>query len=270
LKQFVYHDRLRLVRNFATTAPLLCSTWAQTPNELVSAIRYQAALSIAEGAAFRLTDPNGTHLEGVIEPAFNEHHPWFTRYAITREEGHGYIPWPEWVVTPIRLNNTNGTYIFEQMFSWWSRYIGIPPYFSRPIELAITNGRITDIKGGSEADALSRFLLSMQKMLGDGVYDFNCLHFGVHPLAHVSEYECPVLLYRRMIEHSQSCNLHAHIGAPAPTASYPYWMHCTADIRRPTFKIGHKVIHDDGYLTALDDPLVKAIAGRYPGRPGTA
>jgi len=33
-----------MVRNFATTAPLLCSAWARTPHELVSEIRYQAAV----------------------------------------------------------------------------------------------------------------------------------------------------------------------------------------------------------------------------------
>jgi len=141
LKQFVFNEKVRLIRNFATTAPLLCTSWAQTPYELVSAIRYQAALSIVDGASWRLKDPNGTHLEGKIEPALNENHPWFPRYAITREEGKGYIPWPEWVVTPIRLDNTNGIFVFDRMMSWWSRYIGISPCFSNPIRLDIAEGK---------------------------------------------------------------------------------------------------------------------------------
>lgn len=268
LKQFVFKEKIRLIRNFATTAPLLCSSWAQTPYELVSAIRYQSALAIKEGAGWQLSDPNGTSLEGKIQPAFNENHPWFSRYAITREEGEGYIPWPEWVVTPIRVAAASGIFIFDRMLSWWSRYIGIPPCFKQPIRLNIADDKITRIEGGPEAEALKRFLASMQERLGRGVYDFNCFHFGVHPQARVSPHECPNLLYRRIIEHSHASNFHAHVGAPAPTAAYPYWMHCTGDIGQPTFKVGDTLIHDKGRLTTLDDPVVKAVAARYPGRPG--
>jgi hypothetical protein len=268
LKQYIFNEKIRFIRNFATTAPLLCSTWAQTPYELVSAIRYQSALPLVEGAKWQLTDPNETHLEGIIKPPFNPNHPWFTKYSLYREEGGGYLPWPEWVVTPIRVSDTNGIYIFDWMFSWWSRYIGISPYFEKSIRLNIVNGKITHIEGGDEAEALKRFLTFMYEKLGEGVYDFNCFHYGVHPQAKVSSYECPNINYRRMIEHSNACNFHAHVGAPSPTAAYPYWMHCTADIRKPTFKVGDTLIHDNGYLTALDDPIVKAIAEKYPGRPG--
>ena len=268
LKQFVFNDKIRLIRNFATTAPLLCTPWAQTPHALVRAIRYQAALDIVDGASWQLTDPNGTYLEGKIQPALNENHPWFPRYAITREEGQGYIPWPEWVVTPVRLEETNGVFVFDRMLSWWTRYIGISPCFSAPIRLDITDGKITRIEGGFEAEALKGFLSAMRARLGEGVYDFNCLHFGVHPQASVPPYVCPPVLYRRLIEHSHSSNLHAHIGAPSPTIAYPYWMHCTGDIRQPTFKVGDTLILDNGHLTVLDSPVVKTISEKYPGRPG--
>jgi hypothetical protein len=49
------------------------------------------------------------------------------------------------------------------------------------VQLAVKDGRITDIKGGDEAEALRRFLAEMRGRLGDGVYDMNALHFGVHP-----------------------------------------------------------------------------------------
>lgn len=268
LKRFVYNDKIRLIRNFATTAPLLCTSWAQTPHELVGAIRYRTALSITEGADWELSDSNGTHLKGKILPAYDKEHPWFTRYAITREEGNGYIPWPEWVVTPIRTSNTNGIYVFDRMLSWWSRYIGISPYFNNSIRLNINNNKITRIEGGDEAEALKSFLTVMKARLGEGVYDFNCFHFGIHPQAVISPHECPNVLHRRIIEHSHVSNFHAHIGAPAATAAYPYWMHCTGDIRQPTFKIGNTLIYDNGHLTTLDDPAIKAIAAKYPGRPG--
>ena len=268
LKQFLWEKQILMVRNFATTAPLLCSAWAQTPHELVSEIRYQAAVPIEAGLPWQLTDANGTHLEGTIGPAYNDEHPWFTKYTIRREEAGTYRPWPEWVVPPIYLSDTSGVFIFDVMLSWWSRYIGISPYFKKPIRLEIDNNRIVKIEGGSEAEALRRFLAAMTKRVGDGVYNFDCLHFGVHPQAAVSHSQCPHTIYRRLVEHAHSSNIHVHIGAPSPTADYPYWMHCTGDIRSATFRIGDTLIHDRGHLTALDHPDVRKVADKYPGRPG--
>ncbi|MFH0769481.1 MAG: hypothetical protein V1932_07985 [Chloroflexota bacterium] len=267
-KQFVWERNVIMVRNFATTAPLLCTAWAQTPHELVSEIRYQASLPFKEGLAWQLTDDNGTHLEGKIESAYDPTHPWFTTYSVRREEVGSYRPWPEWVFPPVRVSNTSGIYIFNIMLSWWSRYIGISPYFNKPIRLTIENSRIKKIEGGDEADALRRFLVSMRERLGDGVYDFSGLHFGVHPQAAVGAHQCPNLLYRRLIEHSHSSNIHVHIGAPPATPAYPYWMHCTGDIRTATFRVGDTLVHDRGHLTTLDNPAVLAVAAKYPGRPG--
>jgi hypothetical protein len=268
LKQFLWERKILMVRNFATTAPLLCTAWAQTPHELVSEIRYQASVPFKDGLPWQLTDDNGTHLEGRIAPPYNPNHPWFRTYSVRREEGGAYRPWPEWVVPIIRLTDTSGILIFDRMLSWWSRYIGISPYFNQPIRLTIENCRIKKIEGGDEADALRRFLASMGDRLGDGVYDFNCLHFGVHPQAFVGSHQCPNILYRRFIDHSHPSNIHFHIGAPPATSSYPYWVHCTGDIRKATFRVGDTLVHDRGHLTALDHPTVLSVAARYPGRPG--
>jgi hypothetical protein len=267
-KQFTWNEKKLFVRNFATTAPLLCTNWAQTPQELVNEIRYQSALQIREGASFELDDANGSHLEGKVLPAFHPNHPWFKTYAVRREESGYYRPWPEWVHPPIRISDTNGVFIFDCMLSWWSRYIGISPYFSKSIRLNIQNGQITKIEGGTEADALRRFLKSVHERVGDEAYSFNALHFGVHPQASVAPHQCPNILYRRIIEHSHSSNIHVHIGVPEATKEYPYWVHVTGDIRTATFKVGDTLIHDKGHLNALDHPAVKAIAAKYPGRPG--
>lgn len=268
LKRFLWERNIIMVRNFATTAPLLLTEWAQTPHELVSEIRYQAAVPIKEGLPWELTDDNGTHLEGKIEPPYDPNHPWFTSYTIRREEAGAYRPWPEWVVPPIYLSDTSGVFIFDRMLSWWSRIIGISPYFRKPIRLTIENCRIEKIEGGDEAEALKRFLALMVDRVGDGVYNFDCLHFGVHPQAAVGRHQCPNTLYRRLIEHAHSCNIHVHVGAPPATSTYPYWMHCTGDIRTATFRVGDVLIHDRGYLTALDHPKVLSVASKYPDRPG--
>jgi hypothetical protein len=268
MKQFLWEKKIIMARNFATTAPLLNTTWAQTPYELVSEIRYQAAVPFKEGEPFQLTDNNGSSLDGVIEPAYNPHHPWFKFYTIRREEGGAYRPWPEWVVPPVYLSKTSGVFIFDCMLSWWSRYIGISPYFRKPIRLTIEDCKIKKIEGGDEADALSRFLASQVERVGEGVYDFKCLHFGVHPQAYVGPHQCQSTLYRRLIEHGHACNIHVHVGAPPATDNYPYWTHCTGDIRTATLRVGDTLVHDRGHLTALDHPEVIKVAEKYPGRPG--
>jgi hypothetical protein len=265
-RELVNELKIPMVRNFATTAPLLCTAWAQTPYELVSEIRYQSSLAFKDRAKWQITDQNGTHLEGLISP--QPRYPSGMPYSSRREEAGYYRPWPEWVHPPIGVTDTCGILVFDRMLSWWSRYIGISPYFSQPVQLQIEDCRIKEIKGGHEAEALQRFLLAMQEKLGDGVFDFNCLHFGVHPQAQVTEHQCPSILYRRLIDHSHSSNIHVHIGAPPATKDYHYWMHCTGDIRTATFRVGGKLVHDRGHLTALDHPAVKAIEEKYPGRPG--
>ena len=290
-RKSAYQRDLRTVRNFATTGPLLCSAWARTPYELVSEIRYQTALNIKGDQPFRVTDDNGTHLEGVTLPpvtsavlsrssvdadssSANDSAKSVARptYAQRREEVGHYFPWPEWVHPYVRIANTNGMFVFDCMLSWWSRYIGISPYFEKSIKLTIENCCISKIEGGEEAKALKKFL-EMQKMrYGDMVYSFDAFHTGVHPQAIIAPHQCPNILTRRLIEHAHTSNLHFHIGAQSSGAvhppDYPYWMHCTGDIRAATLRVGDKLIQDRGHLTALDHPAVKAVAAKYPDRPG--
>jgi hypothetical protein len=104
--------------------------------------------------------------------------------------------------------------------------------------------------------------------LGESVHESDTLHSGVHPQAQAAAHRCPSELYRRLIEHSHSSNLHMHMGSPKANPSYPYWPHIAGDVRQPTFRIGDSAMHYVGRLTVLDDPAVRAVAARYPGRPG--
>ncbi|MFH1488971.1 MAG: hypothetical protein ABII06_08715 [Pseudomonadota bacterium] len=258
-------DDFIMVRNFATTAPLLCTAWAQTPHELVSEIRYQASVPFTVGLSWELTHENGTRLEGMIGPSDN---PLFPVYTTRRHEIGGYRPWPEWVTPPINITDTSGIFVFDRMLSWWSRYIGISPFFKEPIRLTIEKCRITGIEGGHEAEALRQFLDLMVSHLGDRVYDFTGIHSGVHPQTNVGPHQCPSLLYRRVIEHCGCSNIHTHIGAPPHTPAYPYWLHCTADLLGATWRVGDNLVMDRGHMTALEHPDVLAVAAKYPGRPG--
>jgi hypothetical protein len=108
----------------------------------------------------------------------------------------------------------------------------------------------------------------MEKKLGDSVYNFPEIHSGVHPCAVVPPQQCDHPLVRRIVDHSDACNIHVHIGAPWPRPEYPYWMHITGDVRKATWRVGDRLVHDRGHLTVLDHPKVKEIAAKYPDRPG--
>ncbi len=255
-----------LGRNYATTVGLLNSPWVQTPYELVCEIRYQACVPFGKGGMpYQITDENGTDIKGTIMPP---NHPRFTTYTRRRNEGPGYRPFPEWVFPPINVADTNGTIVFDRMLSWWSRYIGISPVFKEPIGLTIEKNRITRIEGGEEAVALRNFLKSMEPKLGPDAYNFPEIHSGVHPKADVAPQQCDHPLVRRIVDHSDACNIHFHIGAPWPRPEYPYWLHITGDLRTATWRVGDQLVHDRGHLTALDHPKVKEIAEKYPDRPG--
>jgi hypothetical protein len=268
MKDMANLDRIPHIHNFATTAPLLCTAWARTPYELVSEIRHEASLAFLPGQPLEMWDEKGTQLKAVVLPS-DMAALGFPTYDTWRHDNGGiYRPWPEWVFPPINLTEVNGTCVFDCMLSYWSRLIGISPYFSSSIKLTIEHNRIVEIEGGEEAQALKRFLVKMSETLGDGVYRFDHLHGGVHPQANVSPYQCPSVLHRRMIEHAHTCNIHVHIGAPDWTPSYKYWMHCTGDLRTASLRVGDKLVWDKGHLTALDSPAVKAVAAKYPDRPG--
>jgi hypothetical protein len=214
---------------------------------------------------YEITDDNGTHITGRVTPPS---HPRFPTYTRRRSEGPGYRPFPEWVFPPINVTDTNGTIVFDRMLSWWSRYIGISPVFKDPIQLTIEKNRITRIEGKKEATALRNFLKSMEPKLGQEAYNFPEIHSGVHPQAVVAPQQCDHPLIRRVVDHSESCNIHFHIGAPWPRPEYPYWLHITGDLRTATWRIGDHLVHDKGHLTALDHPKVKEVAAKYPDRPG--
>ena len=254
-----------LCRNFATTTGLLNSPWVQTPYELLCEIRYQACVPFGTGnLPYQLTDDNGTHIEGTIMPPS---HPRFPTYTRRRNEGPGYRPFPEWIFPPINIKDTNGTIVFDRMLSWWSRYIGISPFFKDPVRLTIENSRITKIEGKDEADAIRRFLKSMEPKLGQEAYNFPEIHAGVHPQPVVAPQQCNNILIQRIVDHSATYCIHFHIGAPWPRPEYPYWLHITGDLVKATWKVGDQLIHDRGHLTALDHPKVKEIAAKYPERP---
>ncbi|HZP26391.1 MAG TPA: hypothetical protein VFB90_05005, partial [Dehalococcoidia bacterium] len=151
LRDTLMQGHVSMIRNFATTTPLITSTYAQTPYELVSQIRYQVGAMFEEGAPYSITDANGTHLEGRIGAPMAQM-PW-TQWRSER----GSRPWPEWVHPPVAIEDSEGELVFDRSLSWWTRYVGLPPFFSQPVRATVRNGNIERYEGGPEADSLNNF-----------------------------------------------------------------------------------------------------------------
>jgi hypothetical protein len=263
LRQALDENNVVMVRNFATTAPLITSNYALTPSELVAQIRFQAGSMFKDGEPWTLTDPNGTNLSGTISaPTSRMHYTQWRRETL-------YRPFPEWVHPPITVRDTEGTLVYDRTLSWWSRYVGIPPFFSDPVRLTIERGYITKFDGGEEAKTLRRYLEVLADRFGDEVFSMSALHSGVHPNASVEPHQCSFNpLWERIIEHQHTSNVHFHIGSVPRGSDWPTNMlHITGDIRHATWQVGNVTVMENGRLSALDHPDVLAIAARHPDRP---
>lgn len=265
LRDLMTEHRSVFVRNMATTAGLLGSDWGRTPYELVSEIRIRTARLFGAGQRWTLTHPNGTSLSGTIRTPF----PPGRKYDDYRNEGF-YRPFPEGVFSPVNITDTEGTLVFDRTSPWWARYMGVAPHFADPVRLTVEKNRIRGFEGGEEAKATERFLASMAERVGEMMYETFALHGGVHPHAKIARHQCANDTYRNFIEHHHSSNLHLHLGVVPPERrkSYPYFVHVTGDLQGATLKLGNKLVYDNGHLCTLDLPEIKAIAARYPERPG--
>ncbi len=257
------------IRIFALTSKLLQTDWALTPYELVSTIRKVSSKPfMVDNTPFVLTDPNGTYLEGyTLIPTPRPGIPGVA-YGKPRHETGRYAPWPEWLHTQIRCRDINGVCTFNKMLGWWAIHIGIRPEWTDPVSVEIKDGVIKSITGGEEAEKIKSFMESMEDKVGEKIWLFDTFHFGVHPNAFVTEEECPHELHRRLIDHSNSHNIHFHLGSAPANDTYPFWVHITGDVQHATFKVGDTLVHDNGYLCALDDPEVMEVEAKYPDRPG--
>jgi hypothetical protein len=262
--QVLREHNVPMVRNMATTAPLMASVWAQTPYELVSELRFQAASMLEPGLPWTLTHPNGTSLKGTIGQISSA-----SRYASRRTEGI-YRPFPEGVFPALTTRDAEGTLVFEGTNPIWARHIGVPPEFETPIRVRVEGGQARDFEGGSEAETLRGFYAHLAKQLGDAAYQIRGVHGGVHPYARVSEHQCPDPTYRTFIEHHHWSSVHVHIGNSHLKADFPYNVHVTAEVRGATLKVGDNYVWKDGHLGSIDHPEVLKVAARYPDRPGLA
>jgi hypothetical protein len=256
--------KLPMVRNMATTAPLLCSAWARTPHDVVAEIRYRTAEMIKPGERFVLTHPNGTHVEGTVGVPGRGG----DQYAYWRKNGY-YRPFPDGIYPAVEPEDAEGVYIFDRMMPIWARNIGVPPKFSEPVRMTIEKSRIIKLDGGAEAKILSDFLVELAKVLGEeNAYAVRAPHGGVHPSALISAAQCPDEDYREFIASFHPSSLHLHMGRGGETKSFPYNLHTSLELRGATLTIGNQVVHDNGRLGVEEHPDVQAMVARYPDRPG--
>ena len=266
-----YDSGTWFIRLFPVTADLMQTKWAQTPSELVYMIRHISSepfMALNEATQFTMTDPNGTNLTGyTINPTKREGVPGMP-YDSWRKDSSHYLPCPEWVHPPINCSKVNGELYFDCMLPWWAMYIGIDSYWETPIKITVEDCKMVGIEGGVEAKKLYAFLKEMETKVGEKIWLFDTFHFGIHPNAKVTKYECPHDIYRRTIEHSDCSNVHWHIGSAGGRPGYNFYPHITGDIRNATLKVGDQLVYDRGWLCCQDDPRLAEIMKKYPGRPG--
>ena len=287
-----YDSGTWFVRLFPVTADLMCTKWAQTPSELVNNVRYISSEpfnACKEPVPFTMTDPNGTKLTGtIISPAYKDISKTGVPgmpYNSWRKDNSHYLPTPEWVHPPIDCKDVNGDIYFTEMLPWWAQYIGISPYWDEPIHITVENCKMVAIEGGNEAKLLYRFIKELETYTDERMWGFEKFHFGIHPNAKVTKYECPHDIYRRTIEHSNYNDVHWHVGSAGGNAKYNFYPHITADLLCPSLTLhfgdkkfvedgsgkeftGDYVVYKDGWLCCLDDPRLAEIMKKYPGRPG--
>jgi hypothetical protein len=268
-RKYIEEVKVWYVRMFPVTTSLLMTEWAQTPHELVIMVRHVSSDPFMNHMAkFVMTDPNGTKLEGhILDPVKRPGIPGMPYNSWRRDASH-YIPWPEWVHPPVNCKDVNGVLFFNCMLPYWSRYIGIPPAWEEPVRVDVKDNRMVKISGGKEADAITRTLKELEGKVGDGIWKFDTFHFGIHPNAKVTEDQCPNAVYRRIIDHSHTSNVHWHLGSAPANEKYNFYVHITADIRNCTLKINDKLVYDNGYLMCLQDKRVLEVAAKYPDLPG--
>jgi hypothetical protein len=257
--------KLPMVRNMATTAPLMMSSWARTPHDLIAEIRNRTAELVIPGEKWSLHHTNGTHLEGTVgpPPARGD------AYAYWRRDGY-YRPFPDGIYPAVNPVDTNGVLVFDQMMPVWARNIGIPVRFSTPVRITVEKNRMKTFKGGDEARAIEGFLHALARLVGEeDAFEIRGPHGGVHPHARVSASQCPDADYREFIESFHPSAVHMHLGQGGKSKSFPFNLHTAAEVRGgATLKIGDRLLHDNGQLGIRDHPGIKEIASRYGDRPG--
>jgi len=255
---------LPMVRNMATTAPLMMSDWARTPHDLIAEIRYRMGEFIVAGEPWEVTHPNGTHLKGTVGPGPRSR----PTYVYWRRDGF-YRPFPDGIYPAVDPVGCEGIYIFDRMMPIWAHNIGVPPKFSAPVTLTVEDNHVVKVEGGPEADALSGFLAALAKSLGeDHAYEIRAPHGGVHPSAFVTPAECPDGDYREFIASFHPFSLHMHLGQGGRNKDFPYSLHTACEIRGGRLTVGKNTVHDGERLVVAGDPRVLEVAARTPDRPG--
>jgi len=251
--------KVPFVRNMATTAGLLSSAWARTPHKFVSELRLRTAELICPKARWELTNPNGTHLEGIVGP------PPGGTYTEARGRR---TPFPEGIYPAINPINMHGELVFDRMLPTWARDIGVPQRFERPVTVTITENYISKFDGGAEAKILQSFYAELAKVLGeDHAYEMRAPHGGIHPAARIRPSLCPNEEYREFLHSFHPSSIHLHLGNHRYNDDFPYCLHAAPELRGSTLKVDGKVLHDGDQLGAMGHPSVVTMAAQYQDRP---
>jgi leucyl aminopeptidase (aminopeptidase T) len=232
------------------------------PGELIFALMEKGYETMRNGRNFHLTDPNGTDVSWTLDQQ-----TWDRYDELWGDTKNNHAPRLHLSDKP----DMKGTFVSTLLHS------GVIPR----IELTIDGGRVVDVKGGGRmGDYLRKAFEEYEDIEypyqpGPGVNWVEYAVWGFFPTPGFAPLpENPEMAWSGML-HTYNIDLMAgvvHIAVGTSAGGFSadfandngYAMHHKDFVLvRPTLTVDGEVIIDNGHLTALDDPEIRAIAAKY-------
>lgn len=243
---------MKAIPIIANTADLMASEWARFPTDVYWAVMRKIHAMIQKGKTIRVTSPGGTDISARINPS---HGMGFSRDidGIPGPMGKGdgtFCMFPLGVYGLHPQPPAEGIIVYDSL-------LGFKGVLKEPVKLTIENQWVSKIEGGEEAVWLQKLI---DKKKREGVVDadyFAEIMWGVNPKASLQDGLQDIDVREGQLTR-RAGTLHFGLGKGGRG------FHWDGVLVKPfsVFIDGEPMI-DQGRLTALDDPEVRAIAREF-------
>ncbi|MCZ6752841.1 MAG: hypothetical protein O7E51_13565 [Acidobacteria bacterium] len=232
--------------------------YAQFPEELILAINRKVVESVPRGRVeVNLTSPQGTDLW--LEHDYTEDLEEFEKEGVPRYS-------MQISAVPTRFKNARGKIVTS------GSHVGM---LKEPVTLWIENSQVQRVEGGNGLDVYLNPILEKFDSVdfgthgGPGIRWVEEITFTSHPkqFAIIKEGDAFSGLFDNWSgAHYRSGAIHIAIGGsqggPPPPAGIGKGYHFVFELYFPTLVIGGRTLIENGRLLVLDDPEVRALAGK--------
>lgn len=241
----------KLIPVVANTAELLASEWAKFPTEIYWAIIRKVYNQVTSGKTIHVKSPKGTDCFAEIS-----HHELMGFSSDEKgipcppKPGDGmFTMFPLGVLGMIPQPPAYGILVFDAL-------LGIKGHLREPIRVTMEKQYITNIDGGSEARWFQN-LISSKKQKGIEADFWIEIMWGLNPKASI-ERGLELLHLRESETTRRAGTLHFGVGKSGSG------FHWDGVLVEPfSVYIDNEPMIENGRLTALDDPEVRAVAKEF-------